>query len=153
MGSEVVVMFNEFAKAGAESGVRGAIVATMERLRANAVELAPADTGRLRNSIMWRKGWPSDVFNLPGEGGFNEAGGAPADKRIGQPRGEYGLVGTATNYGVYQELGTRYMPAQPYMRPAGDAVRGANASEIARKWGNDAMDREFRRRKERRGSA
>ena len=32
-------------------------------------------------------------------------------------------VGTNVRYGIYQEVGTMYHPAQPYLRPALEAVR------------------------------
>lgn len=152
MASEVTVEFNEFASAGARSAIQGASVATAVRLRSEAVDLAPADTGELKNSLMWRKGWGLDVFRLPPQGGFNEAGGGQqATQRIDEPRNsDEVVVGTAIEYGVYQEFGTRYMPAQPYLRPAADVIRGATAAEIAKRWGNEAMDREFRQRRTRR---
>jgi len=147
--TSVIITENDFAKAGAESGIRAAIVQTMVNVRGQAVALAPVDKGQLRNSIMWRKGWESDVFNFSREGGLNEAGGGEqATAKIGiQPSGNEGVVGTGLEYATYQEFGTRFMPAQPYMRPAADAVRGASASQIAKKWGKDAMAREFKRRK------
>lgn len=50
--------------------------------------LAPVDTGRLRSSIFARRG-----------DGYVE-------------------VGSSVNYAVYVEFGTRFSPAQPYLRPA-----------------------------------
>lgn len=62
------------------------------RIQNNARILAPVDTGRLRASIMATKG--SD-----GLGPFVE-------------------IGTNVEYAAYVEFGTRYMAAQPYLRPA-----------------------------------
>ena len=145
----VTVTTNDFAEDGAQSGLRAAIVVTMVRFRAQAVALAPSNFGELRNGIMWRKGWGSDVFNFPQEGGFNEYGGdKPATEKLtANVSGDEGIVGTAVEHGTYQEFGTRYMPAQPFMRPSVDAIKGANAAEIANKWGRDAMAAEFKRRK------
>lgn len=53
----------------------------------NVQKRTPVDTGRLRSSIA----------NDSDEGGF--------------------VVGTNVEYGVYQELGTRYQRAQPYLVP------------------------------------
>lgn len=144
----VQVTYNEFAKDGAREGVRAAIVQTMVRIHGEAVVNAPVDLGQLKNSLMWRKGWTSDVFNFPKEGGFNEAGGKQATRKLDDTvSGDEGIVGTNVEHGVYQEFGTRYMPAQPFLRVAADAVKGATASEIADKWGREAMEREFKRRK------
>lgn len=151
--SDVVVTINEFAEDGATEGLKAAIVVTMIRLHAQAVSAAPSDKGQLRNSIMWRKGWSSDVFGFPAEGGFNEAGpnkkgnNEQAAVKIEAPNGLEGLVGTAVLHGTYQEFGTRYMKAQPFMRPAADAIRGATAAAIAQKWGREAMQKEFDARK------
>lgn len=151
MASSVQVTFNDFANQGAEEGLKAAIVQTMIRIRAEAVQLSPVDQGQLANSIMWRKGWGSDTFGFAAEGGFNEAGtGERADRKIDDTDGIEGVVGTAVLHGTYQEFGTRYMPAQPYLRPAADSVRGVDASAIATKWGRDAMREEFKKRKARR---
>ena len=58
-----------------------------------ARKLCPVDTGRLRSSIM--------------------ASGLQHDSR-----GAYVRVGTNVHYAGHVEFGTRYSPAQPYMRPA-----------------------------------
>lgn len=57
-----------------------------------AKSLAPVDTGRLRSSINWRLGHDS--------------------------QGLVGIVGTNVSYAIFQEFGTRYMAAQPFLRPA-----------------------------------
>ena len=54
--------------------------------------LCPVDTGRLRDSITWELG----VMGL-----------LPVAR-----------VGTNVEYARYVELGTRYMAAQPFLRPA-----------------------------------
>jgi HK97 gp10 family phage protein len=57
-----------------------------------AVQLCPVDVGRLQSSITWRLATDS--------------------------RGLLGVVGTKTEYAPYVEFGTRYMAAQPFLRPA-----------------------------------
>lgn len=54
--------------------------------------LCPVDTGRLRDSITWELG---------------TVGGLPAAR-----------IGTNVEYASYVETGTRYMAAQPFLRPA-----------------------------------
>lgn len=154
--STLEVTKNEFAREGAEQALKAAIVQTMIRVRTEAVQSAPSDLGQLRNSIMWRKGWTTDAFGFPQEGGFNEAGpgkngSEQATQKITSPSGLEGFVGSAVEYATYQEFGTRRQKAQPYMRPAADAVRGFDASQIANTWGREAMAKEFRKRRTSRG--
>lgn len=63
-----------------------------------AKELAPVDTGRLRSSIA------------------NEMGR--------DDRGLVARIGTDVHYASFVEFGTRRMRAQPFLRPALDAVKG-----------------------------
>ena len=42
-----------------------------------------------------------------------------------------GLVGTAVDYGIYQEFGTRKMKAQPYLAPAVDIVKNGTEWQTA----------------------
>jgi HK97 gp10 family phage protein len=73
---------------------------TADRVKTVAKLYCPVDTWRLHNSI--------DV--VP----FNYLDG------VATAEGE--LIGTSVEYGIYQELGTRKMSAQPYLRPALDEV-------------------------------
>jgi HK97 gp10 family phage protein len=57
-----------------------------------AKHLCPVDTGRLRSSI--------------------------TNQLATDERGLLALIGTNVDYAIYQELGTRFMPAQPFLRPA-----------------------------------
>lgn len=145
MSSEVLITKNKFALDGAEEGLKKAILETAVQVHANAVSDAPVNKkvgigGALRNSIMWRTSWE-------GDGGFNSQPGDKADERLSERPGELeAVVGTNVDYGVYQEFGTRFMPAQPFLRSAGDAVRGATAGEIAKKWGPEKMKEEFQKR-------
>ncbi len=58
-----------------------------------AIHLVPVDTGRLRDSLAWR-------VEL-----------------------DTGIVGTNVEYAEYQEYGTRFQPAQSFLRPALDVMR------------------------------
>jgi HK97 gp10 family phage protein len=62
-----------------------------------AKQLCPVDTGLLRSSINWRLGVDG--------------------------RGVYATIGTSTHYAPYVEFGTRYMAAQPFLRPALNVAR------------------------------
>lgn len=78
----------------AQAGDRAAALLAL-KLRNEAVRRCPVDTGRLRQSIGLQK---------IGEGHYR--------------------VGTNVTYAPYVEFGTRRTRAQPFMRPALEAVRG-----------------------------
>jgi HK97 gp10 family phage protein len=69
-----------------------------------ATDLAPVKTGNLANSIAYRVN--------------------PAEASVS--------IGTPVEYGIYQELGTRKMSAQPYLEPAFKAML-PGIRELARK--------------------
>jgi HK97 gp10 family phage protein len=96
-------------------------------VEADAKQMAPIDTGALRNSI-YTVTEKSD--------GYGDASGkamGSAWKKAGQIRetephpapgkGE-ARVGPCVNYAEYQEFGTSKMPAHPYLIPALEKVRG-----------------------------
>jgi HK97 gp10 family phage protein len=62
------------------------------KVEAAAIRLCPVDTGRLRSSI---------THQLTVDG-----------------QGLLALVGTNVEYAIFVELGTRFSPAQPFLRPA-----------------------------------
>lgn len=80
-----------------ESRLEAIIERGVKRIERLAKEKAPVDTGNLRASI------ESIVEKVA----------------LDTIRGE---AGTNTEYAPYVELGTRYMDAQPYLRPAFDEV-------------------------------
>lgn len=69
------------------------------RVERMAKQLAPVDTGRLRASIR--------------------------TELRGDAQGPYAVVGTNVHYAIYQEFGTRFMPAHPFLRPAIFGVLGS----------------------------
>ena len=155
MGTEVQRTRNIFAKAGGLEGLKAAIVQTAIKIEGQASTNAPVAQylgGTLRNSIMWSKGWSSDSFGFPRDGGFSPAVGGGQSSKIDAPNDDLeALVGSNVEYAIDQEFGTRNKAAQPYLRPAADAVRGSDASEIANKWGREAMEREFKKRQKKNG--
>lgn len=80
----------------------GAIAMSLARAAAQvervAKHLCPVDTGRLRSSITRTVGADS--------------------------RGLYAAVGTSVEYAPFVELGTRFMRARPFLRPALASVTG-----------------------------
>ena len=70
---------------------------TAADIEARAKTTVPVDTGNLKNSIQTEM----------------------------EPDSTEAIVGTAVNYSVYVEYGTRRMAAKPYMTPAAEAARPA----------------------------
>ena len=75
--------------------------------------------GRLKNSIMWLSSW--------GKKGGNKGGDVLREK----PEENSIHIGTAVEYGLYQEFGTRKMEAQPFLRPAADMVVNGTTAKRA----------------------
>ena len=83
-------------------------------LQASAASKAPVDTGFLRSSIYTVTSTDST---------YGQAGSPPGDSsllpEVAKPEDDLtAYVAVGANYGVYVELGTRFMPAQPYFYPA-----------------------------------
>ena len=111
-----------------------AVLKLAAKATAQAKSLANVDTGRMRNSIMYRTSTT--------EGGFNTSGGEKADKTITVKPAKYSAyVGTNLFYAPYMEFGTRRMAPHPFLRPAILLVSGQRGrDEVA------AMIREELRR-------
>lgn len=84
--------------AGKDGPVAKLLLQQAIKVETAAKRLAPVDTGRLRSSITHQLG--SDGEGL------------------------YAQVGSDVEYAIFQELGTRYMDAHPYLRPAAAQVLG-----------------------------
>lgn len=88
-----------------EETLRSTLLEIADNVVAQAKSLCPVDTGELRNSIGWEM-----------EG---KSGGFEGDHKLDTPSEPLTCyVGSNVTYAIYQECGTRYMAAQPYMRPA-----------------------------------
>ena len=126
----VEIYKKDISKALEESTMKG-ILETCIKVVTNAKSISPVDDGRLRNSIMW------SIPQL--KGGFNNSAGEKADKEITpKPQKLEGYVGSNTEYSIYQEFGTRYMAAQPYLRPAIEFVRTGDKTEILKRMREEA---------------
>lgn len=89
----------------------------------HAVELAPVDTGLLRNSITFALGGQSPAITEYKSDKKDKDGNETTGKYAGTaPEDEKGqvtvYVGTNVYYAPYQELGTVKMDARPFLRPA-----------------------------------
>lgn len=59
------------------------------------------------------------------------------------------FVFTPVEYAAYVEFGTRYMEAQPFMRPAAELIlRNANVADVNKKYGEEEMKKQLNRRKQ-----
>jgi len=73
------------------------------RVESSAKGFAPVDTGRLRSSIRWSPGGSAAAYEVC--------------VQLVASTGAAATIGSDVEYAGYQELGTRYMPAHPYLRP------------------------------------
>lgn len=112
---------------GANDGLEKAILELCIKITGEASTLAPVDQGTLRQSIMYK----TDTAK-------SDAGSSP-DISV-QPKKLEGYVGSAIEYAVYQEYGTRYMRPQPFLRPA-VAIwgKGKDALDIMKKKQQEQM--------------
>lgn len=76
-----------------ENAVKRGLILSGQLVAQRAQQKAPVDTGRLKRSI-------TSVPQQTGRGAFKV------------------LVGTNVVYALFQEVGTKFMKAQPYLRPA-----------------------------------
>jgi HK97 gp10 family phage protein len=144
--NNVEIIFNDFAEKGAIEGSELAILKTAELIVAQAIDLAQEDTGQLKNSISY--------VTTTNDGGFNDGSGgepAPESARISlKPKKLEGYAGTNLDHGVYNEFGTRYMSANPFLRPAGELIKGGELDSVVTRFNREAMKKEFSRRKKER---
>jgi len=91
-------------------------------IQGRAAQNAPVDTGALRNSIYVRT-YDADPF----------PGISTDAKRVRLPRpgnDKHAVIGPSVEYGLYVEMGTQRMGAQPYLAPAVASVRQQFEREI-----------------------
>lgn len=114
-----------------------AILAVEEKIGADVVavakELAPVDEGTLQASIYMRTPDENDRPGVTADSGVFDLP-APKDKLSV-------VVGPSVGHGIWQELGTSKMAAQPYLAPAVAKVR-ANMPKYHRDYGKALGDGE-----------
>lgn len=103
-------------------------------IQARASQTAPVDTGALRNSIYVNNGTDSDynervsvASSLNPEMIALEEIDPEFVIAVATSPGDaayVSVVGVAADYGLFQELGTRHMRAQPFMLPSALGVQG-----------------------------
>ena len=102
----------DLGAAGPRIGARAGQVMSkaLNDIQAGAQNRAPVDTGALRNSITRSSQWRgNDSFTVE--------------------------IGPTVNYGAFVERGTSRMRAQPYLRPATDAVTPGYQAALLRAGG------------------
>lgn len=94
-------------------------------IQADAANLAPVDTGFLRNSI-YVATWDASTY---GHGGITPE----LLDEVETPGSEQeAIVAVGAEYGIYIEFGTRFMPADPYFFQAVDFARPYFEDAMAR---------------------
>ncbi len=113
----------------------GAAIASQAKL------LAPVDYGQLRNSLSASNTSRTEMLN-------NMAGEKAEALDTQGLKGDEVYAGSNSDHAIFQEYGTVRQPAQPYLRPAMEAVvQRKTPAEIFEKYGREAMDRELKGRK------
>ncbi len=135
MSKEVEVYKYGDPEKGAEKGAQKGVLELIIKVTTMAKTLSPKDDGLLENSIMWKT--------------RTKKGGLTEGKEISYtPKQDEGVVGSATEYAVYQEFGTRHMAAHPYLRPAIEVEALGNAAgEVMKKYCFEEMKKALKKRK------
>jgi HK97 gp10 family phage protein len=111
----------------------GAAIASQAKL------LAPVDYGQLRNSLSASNTSRTELLN-------NMAGEKAEALDTQGLKDDEVYVGSNSDHAIFQEYGTVKQPAQPYLRPAMEAiVQRKEPAEIFAKYGREAMERELKR--------
>lgn len=95
-------LFNKLARVATEAQVKEIVKRNTSGMQREAMEKAPVDTGNLKRNIM---------LEITGFGST-------------------GKVSSKADYSGYQEFGTRFMAAQPYMGPAFRKYRNLFISDL-----------------------
>ena len=116
-------------------------IAVGARVASQAKALAPVEFGELRNSISASSTTKTVLLNTqPGDRAFGLS-------TAGLGRGEV-YVGSNSDHAVFQEYGTKYMIAQPFLRPAKELIiDGKTAQDIIWKFQRKEMEQELKKRK------
>lgn len=123
-------------------GMDKAFLEMASRVVTLAKEAVPVDLGFLGGSIMANTNLEKGVgYGNPGTKGGGGANPGTPPKLSQEATGDHeAYVGSAVEYAVYQEFGTRKMAAQPYLRPAIAIVAGGGkASLVMKKYNSDEV--------------
>ena len=128
-------------KKAVKAGVTVSNLSIGVAIASQAKLLAPVDLGQLRNSL--------SASNLRETKLLNNMSGEKAEALDTQGlKDDEVYAGSNSDHAIFQEYGTVKQPAQPYLRPAMEAVvQRKTPAEIFEKYGREAMDRELKRRK------
>lgn len=132
-----VMTINRFTQAGSLKGLEMQKLSAAIRIAEIAKSLCPEDKGQLRDSLMWSQG------SKRGGQGVN------ADRLLDPIGQSQTIVGTNSDH-WYPEFGTRNQVAQPFLRPAAELLKGLARNTLIKKYGREAMKKEFRKRKKER---
>ena len=131
------VVFNRFPEIAAAFPVQlhKVVVQTTEIIQEIAQAKCPVSSGHGEYPGGFLR---SSIYRVTSEGStYGEAMEPPTDDVYLLPEGpgvsdEFtGYVGVAANYGIYVEMGTRHMGAQPYFYPALDEGRSRFEAALA----------------------
>ena len=111
------------------TNTQNAVDQTAAAVQEFASQIAPVDTGALRNSIYVNNGRDSDYASR-----ISIASGLNPDMQAleeldpefviplsGTNTGNVAVVGVGAHYGIFLEQGTVFQPPQPFMLPAAEA--------------------------------
>lgn len=112
--SAEIITYGDLEKS-VEDGNEKAILKLVTKVTALAKTGAPVDTGQLRGSIM-------------GKVVGKEYGHQEGPQLSVAPKKFEGYVGSALLHAIYNEFGTRRMPAQPFLRPAVNSVANGGSA-------------------------
>ena len=117
-GDTVLEWYGDDIMQALESERKRALTESGIEVLGRATQLAPVDTGNLKNSLTYDLHHKENVFDV---------------------QSDSIEVGTGVHYAIHQEYGTKRMGAQPFLRPALD-------SSVSRILGffRDAIERSIR---------
>ena len=110
-------------------------------MASQAKALAPVEYGELRNSLSASSTSKTVLLN-------NQAGDKAQALDTSGLKDDEVYVGSNSDHTIFQEYGTRYMVAQPFIRPAKESViDGKKASQIIVDYNLKEMKQELKKRK------
>lgn len=123
MANEMTVLFNLFPELAKKlhDTVGELVRKGAFDMQALAADLAPVKTGHLKSSIYvvpgGGKGGSTYGQNVEGDGVLLPEVKAPTSD-------QEAIVAVGADYGIFVEMGTSHMGAQPYLTPAAESIRG-----------------------------